>query len=93
MNIAIIGGGISGLYCGNLLTELGHNITIYENNKFGGCIDYITYNNKDYPLSAFIIFLNNYNCTKFIKELNMKVASKECFYNYNNTFFSYSLCY
>ena len=33
MNIAIIGGGISGLYCSNLLSNLGHNITIYENNK------------------------------------------------------------
>ena len=43
MNIAIIGGGISGIYCAHLLEKMGNNVTVYEKNKFGGCIEYIEY--------------------------------------------------
>ena len=40
MNIAIIGGGLSGLLCALMLEKQGHNTTIYEKlNKVGGVLD------------------------------------------------------
>lgn len=75
MNIAIIGGGISGLYCANLLDNLGHKITVYEKNKFGGCIDYIEYNSKYYPLSALYIIGNNKFLLDFIEKKHLNVIT------------------
>ena len=59
MKIAIIGGGISGLYAAKILTDLRHNITVYEKDKFGGCIEYIRYKNNYYPLTALYIIGDN----------------------------------
>ena len=39
MNIAIIGSGISGLYCAYKLKQFGHHIDIYEKNKEIGVSD------------------------------------------------------
>lgn len=73
MKIAIIGGGISGLYAAKILTELGHNITVYEKDKFGGCIEYIYYRNSYYPLSALYIIGDNQYMINFIKKNKLKI--------------------
>jgi hypothetical protein len=82
MKIAIIGGGISGLYAAQILTELGHKITIYEKDKFGGCIEYIYYKNKYYPLSALYIIGDNKYMINFIK--NNKLETLKCEYYLKN---------
>lgn len=82
MEIAIVGGGISGLYAAKILTDLGHNITVYENKKFGGCIDYINYKKKYYPLSALYIIGDNQYMINFIKKNKLKIL--ECEYYLKN---------
>lgn len=77
MKIAIIGGGISGLYAAKILTNLGHNITVYEKNKFGGCIEYIDYKNNYYPLSALYIIGDNRYMINFIKKNKLEILQCE----------------
>lgn len=55
MKIGIVGGGISGLYCANLLEERGHDVTIFENNKWGGDIQTTIIDGKCYPISTLVV--------------------------------------
>lgn len=73
MKIAIIGGGISGLYAAKILTDLRHNITVYEKDKFGGCIEYIRYKNNYYPLTALYIIGDNEYMINFIKKNKLEI--------------------
>ena len=50
--IAIVGGGISGLHCANLLEKNGHSVTIFEKNTWGGVMQNHTVDGKDYPIST-----------------------------------------
>jgi hypothetical protein len=53
MNIAIIGSGISGLYCAYKLKQYGHHIDIYEKNKeIGGRVKVIKFDNIDVVAGA-----------------------------------------
>jgi hypothetical protein len=59
MEIAIIGGGISGLYCANRLEALGNKVTIFENNRWGGDIQSEIINGNCYPISTLFVQPND----------------------------------
>ncbi len=46
MNIAVIGAGASGLYCGGFLAKYGHQVTIFEKNENVGKKLFITGNGR-----------------------------------------------
>lgn len=52
MKVAVIGGGISGLYSANLLCEKGYDVEIYEGGHWGGDIQTATIENVCYPVST-----------------------------------------
>lgn len=53
MNIAIIGSGISGLYCAYKLKQLGYNVDIYEQNRYiGGRVKVINFDDIDVVAGA-----------------------------------------
>lgn len=54
MKIAIIGGGISGLYLAELLKDT-HQITIFEGTEWGGDIKCDIVNGKSYPISTLFV--------------------------------------
>lgn len=55
MKVAVVGGGISGLYSANLLCSLGYEVEIYEGNQWGGDIQTATVGNTCYPVSTLFV--------------------------------------
>ena len=68
MKIGIVGGGISGLYCANLLEGRGHDVTIFENNKWGGDIQTTIIDGKCYPISTLFVDGTHYLVKKHLKQ-------------------------
>jgi hypothetical protein len=85
MKIGIVGGGISGLYCANLLSDRGNDVTIYENNKWGGVIQYV----DGYPVSILYLHPLDFRLKKYFKKNNIKLVEKPWYmkntYNIKNT--------
>ena len=78
MNIAIIGGGISGLYCANELQKLGHNVTIFEKTRWGGVIQREEINSKSYPVSTLFVCncKHDYKLIDFFNRNNIQLEPK-----------------
>lgn len=75
MKIGIIGGGISGLYISSLLKN-NHNVTIFENNNWGGDIQHDFIDNKCYPISTLFAMPGDKILKKELKKLNIKTRTK-----------------
>ena len=71
MNICIIGGGISGLYAGHLLEKKGHNVTIFEPNKWGGEIQTVDIEGNCYPISTLFVMNNDRLLKQELKNNNI----------------------
>ena len=71
MKIGIIGGGISGLYISSLLKN-NHNITIFENNNWGGDIQHDFIDDKCYPISTLFVMPVDKILKQELKKLNIK---------------------
>lgn len=74
MKIGIIGGGISGLYISSLLKN-NHNVTIFENNNWGGDIQHDFIDNKCYPISTLFAMPGDKILKKELKKLNIKTRT------------------
>lgn len=74
MKIGIIGGGISALYISNLLKN-NHNVTIFENNNWGGDIQHDFIDNKCYPISTLFAMPGDKILKQELKKLNIKTKT------------------
>ena len=72
MKIVVVGGGISGLYCANLLESNGHKITVIENKKWGGCIQTDSIDGVPYSISVLAFIGDNKNFNKFFEDNSYK---------------------
>jgi protoporphyrinogen oxidase len=73
MNIAIVGGGITGLTAAYYLTKKGHSVTVFEKEKFLGGLSHGFKNpGWDWPLEAAYhhIFTNDSAIINLVHELN-----------------------
>ena len=80
MKIAIIGAGITGLTIGYRLSKKGHQVTIFEKEKFsGGLAAGFKKKDWDWPLDLFFhhLFTSDDNAKTLIKELGLE---KKLFY-------------
>ncbi len=72
MNIAIIGGGLTGLSCAYYLTKKGHDITIFEKKpRFGGLADSFNINGEPIEIYYHHFFKGDKNLMALLKELKL----------------------
>lgn len=74
LNVAIIGGGLSGLSAGKYLSDAGHKVTIYEGNDvLGGKVAAFKDKDGDYYETGLHIFFGAYpNMNQLFKELDIE---------------------
>jgi hypothetical protein len=72
MKIGIIGGGISGVYSAHLLSK-NHDVTIFEDQHWGGDIQHETVKDKCYPVSTQFAMPNDDLLIGELKNVNAKL--------------------
>jgi protoporphyrinogen oxidase len=84
MKVAVIGSGISGLYCAYKLTNLGHHVDIYEKNKeIGGRVKVIKFDGIDVVAGAGIGRKRKDKLLyKLCKELNVTTTEYKTKFSY-----------
>jgi len=68
----VIGGGIAGLYAAAKLSYKYKVLLVEKNDKLGGRVEEVCFNNFPIKLGAGIAALNNKHLLKIIKQLNIK---------------------
>ncbi|MGI6085077.1 MAG: NAD(P)/FAD-dependent oxidoreductase [Acetivibrionales bacterium] len=72
MNIAIIGGGMTGLTAGYMLSQSGHKVTVYEKeNPLGGLASAVNIGSEAIDRFYHHIFVNDSEILSLINELNL----------------------
>lgn len=77
MRICIIGGGISGLYCANILANKNNIVTIFEKDKWGGDIQSTNIDNKCYPISTLFVMPDDTLLKNILKSNNIYTSDVE----------------
>ena len=83
MNIVVVGGGVSGLYCANLLESSGHNVTVVEDKIWGGCIQNEIIDGVPYPISVVVKMGSNKNYTSIFGNGDVISDYESAIKNYN----------
>jgi 2,4-dienoyl-CoA reductase-like NADH-dependent reductase (Old Yellow Enzyme family)/thioredoxin reductase len=80
-NIAVVGGGLSGMTSAITLKQRGHKVTLFEKNKLGGQFDFAPLPPHKASLQKMIDYL-----AKEVNDKNVKIQKKEFPANDNNGF-------
>jgi hypothetical protein len=75
MKIAIVGGGISGLYCSFRLANAGHDTTVFEGKSWGGVIQSHQIDGVDYPISTLVIIEEDNEITNLFSQIGVNIIS------------------
>lgn len=73
MNIGIVGGGMTGMVLAQRLSQQGHKVTVFENNKqLGGLATYHDYGSFIWDRFYHVILPSDTHLINFIKQIGLK---------------------